>query len=162
MRHHAKPFDRLKPLQFVGGSLLAALYFFTATPLAPGLTVLLASADSSHHAGIYHTSRGAAVVLRHDCSMVATHRHSLVARMLTLVALRTTAAQPDHVIQFTANPLTGQAAIALTAPAPGQDLVAPSGHASIFVPLSVAPEPPVSPPRVLRELVNVRSTVLLI
>jgi hypothetical protein len=79
---------------------LLLLYLFTATPLAPVMFSLLAEADRSHHVAIQQTSQGLQVVLRHDRSGSASHRHGMVARALTVFAQRTAGAQSDHVIQF--------------------------------------------------------------
>jgi hypothetical protein len=82
-----------------GGSLLL-LYLFTATPLAPLLTVALAETDPNHRVTLRRGAGILQVVLRHDCPVPGAHHHGLIARALTALAQPASPAQPDHVIQF--------------------------------------------------------------
>lgn len=107
-------FRCLTTFRLVGGSFVVALYLLTATPLAPMLTAFLAQADRSHHVSIQQKPGGIAVVLRHDCFTPA-HRHGFVARTLTVIAQRTTASQPNHVIQFIGCAISAEAARAVEA-----------------------------------------------
>lgn len=144
------------------GSLVAALYLLTATPLAPALTALLALADRSHNVAIQQTTGGVTVVLRHDCANSPTHRHGVVARTLTLIAQRTSEAQPDHVIQFSASTTSIPVSIA----PPIIDSVS-NAPALCDVTLCVSPAvtqeiPRPPPPGASSSLLSTRSTVLLI
>jgi len=153
------------PRARVGGCLLL-VYLAAATPLAPALTALLASMDRSHHVAIQQTMRGVEVVLRHHCFDSRPHQHGLAARVLILLAQRTTPAQPDHVIQFGTTDTVRETSKLIVEPEPcclvpdafpalGAGLRVPS--VSYFS--SVFPRPP---PAASRLLLALRSTVLLL
>ncbi len=145
---------------------MVLLYLLTATPLSPLLTLLLAMTDSSHHVVLGQTKSGIQVVLRHDCFHSPTHRHSIVARAITLVAQRPTEGNPDHVIRFADSPITEQLSTLAVTPAidpPASKLHLSSNllspQAFFIVEPAVLPRPPTDTSGVL---INVRSSVLRI
>src|SRR5262245_9459095 len=106
-------------VRLAGGICLLCLFLFSTTPMAPGLTVLLALADRSHHLTVHQSTRGIQVVLQHDCPNSPTHRHGLVARALVMIAERPSGSREDHVVQFAANSTLGKTPALAIAVAPG-------------------------------------------
>jgi hypothetical protein len=141
------------------------LYLLTSSPLAPVFTTLIATTDRSHHVAIQQTSGGIQIVLRHDCLNSPAHRHGLAACLLTTFAQRTTASQPDHVIQFSgadAAMLTPALSVASTQDATASEVVpAPTALIQVLSPV----QPPTawrSPPGANAIGIELDSTVLLI
>lgn len=156
-------------LRLVAGYCLLVLHLFSATPLAPVFTTVLAMADRSHHLVLRTTDQGMQVVLHHEGSNSFGHRHGVVAQALTSLSLAkgTAGGHPDHVIQFvTTPPWELNSAPPLD---PGADALA-----SELAPLSLPAAqpfleataffaaPPPAPPRNSTALFAVGSTVLLI
>jgi len=146
------------------GCFVLALYLAACSPAGLGLAALLGSFDPSHQVQVHAGERGLAVVLHHGGNC-AGHRHGVVARALTCFAQPASAADPDHVIQFSAAdslsrkaqislpPLAGSAQPALALVEKNFSVSAP------FVARLADPRPPPGGGEALRCL---RSTVLLI
>lgn len=141
------------------------LYAAAATPLAPALTALAASFDSSHHVALRCDAHGARVVLHHECANSPAHVHGAVARVLTLFAQRSTDGEADHSIQFNNSDNTTRMQTLRVAPSLKSELLA-APVAPLCLPSQIAslrqwlePRPP---PGVSGLLLSVRSTVLLI
>jgi hypothetical protein len=141
------------------------LYAAAATPLAPALTALAASFDSSHHVSLRCDTQGARVVLHHECADASIHVHGAVARVLTFFAQRSTDGDPDHSIQFNNTDNTTRMQSLRIAPSSESELLAvPAEPHSIQSRLPCFSQclDPRPPPDVSGLLLSVRTTVLLI
>jgi hypothetical protein len=150
---------------------LLALIYVTALPgLLPVAFAALAAAEGSH--GIDLRTRGAetCVVLTHrlGCAVGhdATHRHGVLARVLTVTATRE-GSDPDHVVHF----VSGQVATAekrpsLLEPERGNEIPAPSLDVTTEVAAPRREAAPVAhcgaPRRPPAQLAALRSTLLVI
>jgi len=153
--------------RLLGGGCLALLYLLTVTPFTLALTALLAASDRNHHVAIQQTANRLQLVLRHDRMDLGTHRHGIVAHVLTLFAQRTTtSSQSDHVIQFGAVDTLQQTSVPIIAPAPELQFLAAFGQCGpvlraaelTFAFVNLARPPPVTSGLLLSS----RSTVLVI
>lgn len=141
------------------------LYVSAATPVAPAITALFASLDSSHQLALRCDAHGARVVLHHERADSPTHVHGAVARALTFFAQRSAGDDPDHSIQFNNSDNTTRLQTLRVAPSSNGELLAapaapllPHFQLPCFSPC-LEPRPP---PGVSGFLLSVRSTVLLI
>ncbi len=152
--------------RMLAGGCLALLYLLTATPVAPAITVLLAALDRSHQVAMQETANGLQVVLRHGCVNLASHRHGMVARALTLFAQQTTPSQSDHVIQFGAVDRLRQPSTPIMAPVPGLELHPATVPCDFLLPAPLLTSSlvnlPRPPPAASGLLHSLRSTVLVI
>jgi hypothetical protein len=150
----------------LGANCLLLLYVAAATPLAPGLTALLAATDTSHHVTIEQTMRGFRVVLRHQCANSPSHRHGMAARVLTLFAQRTTPAEPDHIIPFAITDTARETPTLNVEPESRATFLDPSPAAQAWhlrapsIPIAADFSRP--PPAASGLILAVRSTVLLV
>ena len=149
--------------QFAGwcGLLLYVLIF---SPVGVAATSLLGTLDADHHAIIQPGADGMRLVLRHDGGC-ARHQHHAVARVLTWFATPTSAANPDHVLQFSSAPSLIR---------DSQPVIPPSNQTGLGVVHFAAPDSLVAislvqlipqfhpPPDHGRQVCCPRSTVLLI
>ena len=76
------------------------LYLGAYSPAGLAATMLAASCDRNHHLLLASSEHGMQLVLRHSPNC-PRHHHGAVARILTFFAEPLSAANPDHVIQFT-------------------------------------------------------------
>jgi hypothetical protein len=153
----------------VAGWCALVVYLVAWTPLAPGLTALLATLDASHRVGVVAGAGSVRIVLRHECAGAprsAGHRHGVIASALTLFALQRSAQQLDHVIQFASLDASQQAPALVAAapmPVPSPDfLIAADLRPLLFPPFAAPPFLPPAPPDTSGRLLLVRSTVLVI
>jgi hypothetical protein len=152
----------------LAGWCALVFYLVAWTPLAPGLTALLATLDASHRVGVIAGAGCVRVVLRHECAGAARsgHRHGVIASALTLFALQRSAQHPDHVLPFASLDASQQApALVAAAPMPAASpgfFIAADFRRLVVRPFVALLAPPDVPPETSGRLVVVRSTVLVI
>lgn len=140
------------------------LYVSAFSPIGLGVTALLGTIDTDHHALFQPGTNGARLVLHHegDCS---SHQHHAIARALSLFAQPASNTDPDHIVQFAGGDgfwIDTQVIIdsgdIIEQPAGSRDMsdfLSGSGVVESLL-------PPDSPPDIVGNLLNVRFTVLLI
>ena len=138
------------------------LYAGACSPPGLGLAALVGALDPNHQLLIGAGERGGRLVLHHGIHC-APHHHGLAARALTLLAQPASAANPDHILQFSsADTLKGQSQT--SARQPESRCILLVFHGGEF--LAHAPKALASgislPPRVDAARLCLRSTVLLI
>jgi hypothetical protein len=153
----------------VWAAICLLAYLFSATPLLPIATVLLAWADGEHHVALSADQNGTRVVLGHDARDVRTaltHSHCVVSRVLTLLAEPSGPAHSDHVLNFhcgTAS-VVGKAMPLIAVPSAGEVPVVSALAATVTLPTLVtnveAPLLDIPPPAMSVAVVS--STVFLI
>lgn len=140
------------------------LYVQLLAPVGMVALGILGTLDPDHRARLEFGAAGVQLVLRHDGNG-AGHQHQVAARVLTLFAAETSAASPDHVLQFrSATSLARDSQVFVPAPKPSElmafDIAGPVTFVSVGRPEFIPP--PRSPPDLVANHLNGRSTVFLI
>jgi hypothetical protein len=144
-------------------------YFFSATPLLPIATALVAWADGEHRVALSADKDGTRVVLGHDARdprTALTHSHCAVSRALTLLAEPSGPDHADHILNFQSGSSTivREASPWVAVPQADAGPVAPASVAAVILPTLVsnveAPLLDIPPPAI--SVMVARATVLLI
>jgi hypothetical protein len=153
-----------RPFRLFAGWIGLMLYLFAFSPVGMGVVALLGTMDIDHHVYFQPAANGMRLLLHHE-AICASHKHHAVARALNIVAQPASETDPDHVVQFAG----GDSFIRETQlAAEGQDSATqPTLDCDFSFVFSdfrrVISLPPTGPPPdFFGNLLNIRSTVLLI
>jgi len=151
-------------LRLLAGWWVLLLYLGAFSPLGMGGAVLLGWLDADHEVTLQAGADQVRVVLHHHGNPT-THRHGAVAWALTSFARPVSDTEPDHVLQFSSgNSLTRASQLVMpaaneSAPVP---VVFTEPDVRVVAKTNQFISPPRPPPDIVGNILNSRSTVLLI
>lgn len=157
--------DNSNLLRLLAGWCGLLLYVVAFSPFGASIIAVLGTLDVDHRAYLQPKANGMRLVLHHEV-VCSSHEHHFVAKALAIISQPTSEADPDHVIQFGIGDgfwRDLQQSVVVSG-----DLVERGVAANGFSVLlnnhrSVRALPPMgTPPDVVGNLLNIRSTVLQI